>query len=58
MVVYPIAGLIPLVMSRVVKKRMEKEYLEEEEVVEDKDACEPTKLLYDDSLEIVDDPKK
>jgi len=54
MVVYPIAGLIPLIMSRVVKKRMEKECIEEE----DAEVCETKEPPYEDSFEIVDDPKK
>ncbi|MBK5112309.1 MAG: MFS transporter [Candidatus Heimdallarchaeota archaeon] len=54
MIVYPIAGLIPLIMSRIVKKRLEKECLEEE----DAEICEAKIPPYDDSIEIVDDPNK
>ncbi|MHA1123222.1 MAG: hypothetical protein ACTSPC_10550 [Candidatus Heimdallarchaeota archaeon] len=54
MVVYPIAGLIPLIMSRVVKKRMEKECLEEE----DTEICETKEPPFDDPFESVEDPKK
>lgn len=55
MIVYPIAGLIPLIMSRIVKKRLAKKKLEEEDDEEVDEAKEPP---YDDSFEIVDEPNK
>ncbi len=54
MIVYPIAGLIPLIMSRIVKKRLEKDRLEED----DAEVYETKEPPYEDSFEIVDDPKK
>ncbi|NHJ32663.1 MAG: MFS transporter [Asgard group archaeon] len=54
MIVYPIAGLIPLIMSRVVKKRLVEESAEEEEA-EISEKIEPP---FEVSFDIVDDPNK
>jgi MFS family permease len=56
MVVYPIAGLIPLIMSRIVKKRLGEmeEKLEEEAEISDK----KEDIFEDEPFAILDEPKK
>ncbi len=55
MIVYPIAGLIPLIMSRVVKKRLEKVTIEKEDTKIDEEEEPP---FDDEPLILVEEPKK